>query len=191
MRSRIVGRRKVPAKNLKPHPLNWRTHPDHQRAAVTALYEEVGEVRSLTAYVADADKPLGEQAPLTLIDGHGRRDWLPEEILEVEVLDLTDEEARKVLLSLDATAALAGRDDEALAELRRTTQADAAALEALWESLAAADEDTAELLDKAKDDEADAPEQFLILITCRSERHQGELLAQLQKKGLKCKPLMS
>src|SRR5262245_39488631 len=112
-RNRILGHRTVRAADLRPHPLNWRTHPDDQRASLTALLGEVGLTRSVLAYVADADKPahpdpLDAAAPLTLIDGHLRRDTLPGEAVTVEVLDVTDEQARKLLLSMDALAALAG-----------------------------------------------------------------------------------
>jgi hypothetical protein len=35
-----------------------------------------------------------------------------------------------------------------------------------------------------------APEQFLILITCRDERHQVELLGRLHAEGEQCKALL-
>jgi hypothetical protein len=35
------------------------------------------------------------------------------------------------------------------------------------------------------------PEQFLILITCRDEKHQVELLARFQDEGQECKALIS
>ena len=40
--------------------------------------------------------------------------------------------------------------------------------------------------------EADyGPEQFLVLVTCRDEGHQVELLGRFQKEGLECKALLS
>jgi hypothetical protein len=35
------------------------------------------------------------------------------------------------------------------------------------------------------------PEQWLILITCRDERQQVELLARFQAEGLACRALLS
>jgi hypothetical protein len=35
------------------------------------------------------------------------------------------------------------------------------------------------------------PEQFLILVTCRDEQHQVELLSRLQTEGLECRALLS
>ena len=35
------------------------------------------------------------------------------------------------------------------------------------------------------------PEQFLLLVTCRDEKHQVELLERFQGEGLPCKVLLS
>src|SRR5262249_52054143 len=100
IRNRIVGHRRVRAGDLVPHEWNFRTHPALQQAALEALYREVGFARSLLAYAL----PDGR---LKLIDGHLRRDLDPDMEVDVEVLDVTEEEARKLLLSIDPLAALA------------------------------------------------------------------------------------
>jgi hypothetical protein len=180
-RNRIVGHRRVRAGELIPHELNWRRHPPEQRAALLALYDEVGFARSLLAYeLADGR--------LQLIDGHLRRDIDPDMLVDVEVLDVTPEEARKLLLSMDSLAGLAESDTAAVAALRQTVDTDAPALADLWRSLAKAEADTNAALDAAA---ATPPEQFLILVECRDEPHQVELLQQLQADGIACKPLIS
>src|SRR5919197_880143 len=98
IRNRIKGHRRVRAGDLVPHELNYRLHPGRQKKALEALYREVGFARSLLAY----ELPDGR---LKLIDGHLRRDLTPDMEVDVEVLDLTDEEARTLLLSLDPLAA--------------------------------------------------------------------------------------
>jgi hypothetical protein len=35
------------------------------------------------------------------------------------------------------------------------------------------------------------PEPWLVLVTCRDEKHQLELLARFQAEGLPCKALLS
>ena len=50
IRNRIKGHRRIRAGDLVPHEWNYRTHPDMQRAALLALYHEVGFARSLLAY---------------------------------------------------------------------------------------------------------------------------------------------
>ena len=100
IRNRIKGHRRVRAGELVPHEFNFRLHPEGQRAALEALYNEVGFARSLLAY----ELPDGR---LKLIDGHLRRDLDPDMEVDVEVLDVNDEEARALLLSIDPLAALA------------------------------------------------------------------------------------
>src|SRR5229473_5005813 len=100
MKSRIIRHVRVKAKELVPHELNFRTHPDAQRAALQALYDEIGFARSLLAY----ELPDGR---LKLIDGHLRASLDPEQTVEVEVLDVDDVEARKLLLGIDPLALLA------------------------------------------------------------------------------------
>src|SRR5947207_11929499 len=105
IRNRIKAHRRIRAGDLIPHELNWRRHPDDQRAALRALYDEVGFARSLLAY----ELPDGR---LKLIDGHLRRDIDPDMEVDVEVLDVTDEEARTLLLSIDPLAALAEQQEQ-------------------------------------------------------------------------------
>src|SRR5260370_31937415 len=103
IRNRIKAHRRVRAGDLVAHELNWRTHPQRQREALAALYGEVGFARSLLAY----ELPDGR---LKLIDGHLRRDLNPDMLVDVEILDVTDDEARNLLLSMDSPAGLAETD---------------------------------------------------------------------------------
>src|SRR6185369_17034939 len=86
IRNRIKSHRRVRAGDLLPHEWNFRVHPDLQRAALQALYEQIGFARSLLAY----ELPDGR---LKLIDGHLRAAMDPEQTVEVEVLDVNDREA--------------------------------------------------------------------------------------------------
>jgi len=99
IQSRIIGHRKVKASELVPHELNPRVHSSEQRQALKALYEKIGFARSLLAY----ELPDGR---LKLIDGHLRQSMDPDMEVEVEVLNVNDEEARALLLSIDPLAAL-------------------------------------------------------------------------------------
>src|SRR6516165_3896724 len=105
IRNRIKGHRRVRAGDLVPHELNFRLHPDRQRAALQALYADIGFARSLLAY----ELPDGR---LKLIDGHLCRDLDPDMEVDVEVLDVTDDEARTLLLSIDPLAALAEEQEQ-------------------------------------------------------------------------------
>jgi hypothetical protein len=181
IRNRIKEHRRVRAGDLVPHEQNWRNHPDVQREALQALYAEVGFARSLLAY----ELPDGR---LKLIDGHLRQEMAPDMLVDVEVLDVNDAEARKLLLSMDSVAGLAEPDCEIVAQLQQVTQADSPVLTDLWRSLAQNEAATREALAEAV---KPPPEQFLILIECRDEKHQVELLPKLEAQGLSCRALVS
>jgi hypothetical protein len=188
VRNRIVRHVRVRAGDLVPHELNARRHPHAQREALAALYREVGFARSLLAY------PLPD-GRLKLIDGHLRRDLSPDMEVEVEVLDVNDVEARKLLLSIDPLAALAEHDSSTLAELRNLTTTDSDALANLWRSIDAAGaavDQTLEDVSRRKPAAPPAvPEQYLILVECPGEAEQLALLERFQREGLSCRALLS
>ena len=99
IRNRIKCHRKVRAGDLVPHEWNFRSHPFAQKAALSSIYQEVGFARSLLAF----ELPDGR---LKLIDGHLRRDRDPDMLVDVEILDVTEDEARKLLLTIDPLAAI-------------------------------------------------------------------------------------
>jgi hypothetical protein len=139
LKNRIVARRRAHAAELRPHPHNPRTHSAAQRAALNAIVAEVGLARSVLAYVADADKHLGADAPLTLIDGHLRQEELRAAEVEVEVLDVTYAEAYKLLLTLDPLVQMAEYDRRALDRLRDGVRTESNDLAALWAGIAERD----------------------------------------------------
>jgi hypothetical protein len=196
LKNRIVAHRRVRAAELRPHPRNPRTHSPAQRAALNAILAEVGLARSVLAYVADADKPLGDAAPLTLIDGHLRKTELHDAEMEVEVLDVTDAEAEKLLLTLDPLTALAGYDEEALDHLRQRVQTESNDLAALWHAIA--DQDAAAMgalrrqgAPEKRRPREEVPEEFFVLVRCADEKEQVALLKRFRREGLQCEAKMS
>jgi hypothetical protein len=181
IRNRIKEHRRVRAGDLIPHEQNWRNHPDLQREALKALYTEVGFARSLLAY----ELPDGR---LKLIDGHLRRELDPDMLVDVEVLDVDDAEARKLLLSMDAVAGLAEADQEVVSQLLQITQSDSPVLAEFWRSLAESEATTRAALEEST---KPLPEKFLIVIECEGEKHQVELLQKLQDQGISCRALVS
>lgn len=129
VRDRVVGLRRVRAGDLAEHPLNWRTHPDKQRRAVRALLGEIGYADALLARETD-------DGVLQIIDGHLRASLDPDQLVPVLVLDLDEEEAEKLLLTLDPLAALAEADPRPLAELLARTDSSSAAVRDLLQDLA-------------------------------------------------------
>jgi hypothetical protein len=181
VRNRIKGHRRVRAGDLVPHEFNFRLHPEQQKAALQALYEEVGFARSLLAY----ELPDGR---LKLIDGHLRRDLDPDMEVDVEILDVNDDEARALLLSIDPLAALAQTQEQIHQRLLEITPTDHEELKAAWQAKA---EDFFAGLSPSTAPVIACPAQYLILITCRDEKQQVELLGRFDSEGLECKALVS
>jgi hypothetical protein len=182
IRNRIKGHRRVRAGDLVPHELNFRLHPEQQRAALQALYREVGFARSLLAY----EMPEGR---LKLLDGHLRRDLDPDMLVDVEVLDVNDDEARALLLSIDPLAALAETQEQLHNRLLELTPTDSAELQSAWEAATRACLEAPARADRPQ--VTALPEQYLLLVTCRDENHQVELLTRFQAEGLDCRALLS
>ena len=181
-RNRIARHVRVRAGDLVPHELNPRVHSDAQKRALEMLYDEIGFARSLLAY------PLAD-GRLKLIDGHLRAAMSPDQEVEVEVLDVSDAEARALLLAIDPLAQLAGYDAATLDQLRGLVEADSAAIKSLWQTLQEASERTKRALSRP---EAEAMvEQYFVLVECADEEQQRELLARFHEEGLTCQAKMS
>jgi hypothetical protein len=95
IRDRIRELRRARASDLLRNPKNWRRHPKAQADALRGLLAEVGY----------ADALLVRELPdarLMIIDGHLRAETTPDALVPVLVLDVTEEEADKILLTLDS-----------------------------------------------------------------------------------------
>jgi hypothetical protein len=124
---------------------------------------------------------------LKLIDGHLRRDLDPDMEVDVEVLDVNDEEPRKLILSIDRLAALAQTQRELHERLMKITPTKSPELEAAWQAAA-----TAAFTEQPPAGRVESiPAQFLILVTCRDEKEQVELLGRFSGESLTCKALVS
>ena len=128
IRDRIKSLRRVKASDLIANPRNWRTHPQEQQDALRGVLADVGY----------ADALLVREAPegLMLIDGHLRAGLDPEAKVPVLVLDVTAEEADKIMLTLDPLAAMAEADQQRLGELLHDVQVESEAVQALLDGLA-------------------------------------------------------
>jgi hypothetical protein len=114
----------VPARDLLTNPKNWRRHPKEQVAALRGLLDEIGYADALLA----RELPNGG---LELIDGHLRKETTPDQILPVLILDVTEAEADKILLTLDPLAAMAESDSERIESLLETVQTSTEAVQDL------------------------------------------------------------
>jgi hypothetical protein len=145
IRDRIKEFRRVRAADLRPNPKNWKTHPDRQRDALRGLLAEIGFAGAVLA------REL-EGGSLELIDGHLRAETTPEMLLPVLVLDVTAEEADKLLATFDPLGDMAEPDDVALDDLLKGIDTENDALKELLEDLRT--EDDEELPDEEEWSEA-------------------------------------
>ena len=129
IRDRIKRFDRVRCADLIPNPLNWRQHGEDQKAAMTGILAEVGMVDALLV------REIGD-GTYEIIDGHMRADMLPNEELPVLVLDVTPEEATKILLTFDPIAGLASANAANLDALLRDVEFSDAALQAMVANLA-------------------------------------------------------
>lgn len=120
IRDRVRELRYVPAAELRAHERNWRRHPARQRDALRSALERIGFASAVLAYES------GDE--LKLIDGHLRADLCADAEVPVLVLDVTDEEADKLLAILDPIGHLAGKDEQKLAALLDAADLDVTAL---------------------------------------------------------------
>jgi ParB-like chromosome segregation protein Spo0J len=184
-RDRVKELRRVKASELRRHPDNWRLHNDGQRNALVAMIEDIGFATAALAF----ENANGE---LQLIDGHLRTDLAADAEIPVLILDVDENEARSLLVSLDPLAAMAGADAEQLARLLDAQPLPIGADE-LLATLQQIAQNVAETLDAA-DEEADEkevniPETFQVVAACDDEASQRELYERLIADGYACKLL--
>lgn len=185
IRDRIRELRRVRAGDLRPNPRNWRVHPQRQREALRGILAEIGYADALLA----RELPDGS---LELIDGHLRAETTPDCLVPVLVLDVSEEEAAKLLAVLDPLAGLAETDTEALADLAAELDLQSPVLRDLLEEMTeegtscggkdAADGD-------ALSQPAILPESFQVVVECRDEEEQRAVYERLAAEGYTCRLL--
>lgn len=111
LKNRIVGYDSKPAKDFRLHPLNPKTHPPVQQKAVAAILEEVGWVKGVienrrTGFIVDGEARILESLKLN-----------PDEVIPYTIIDVTEEEEKKILAFLDYIAGLAIIETDKLNEL--------------------------------------------------------------------------
>jgi hypothetical protein len=129
IRDRIKELRRVKASELFASPRNWRTHPKAQQDALLGILEDVGYADALLA----RELPDGS---LELVDGHLRAETTPDQEVPVLVLDIDEDEAKKLLAVLDPMAAMAECNPDALGSILAEIGTESDALQAMLDDLA-------------------------------------------------------
>lgn len=128
IRNRIKELRMVKASELMPNPKNWRTHPHKQKDALRDILQEVGFSGAVIARQVENGK-------YELVDGHLRAETSLNQEIPVLVVDLTQDEADKILATHDPLGAMAGTDYKKAEELFASIATDSEALAAMMQEM--------------------------------------------------------
>ena len=181
IRDRIKDFRRVRADSLRPHPRNWRTHPQAQQDALRGVLAEIGYADALvTRELADGS--------LELLDGHLRAELTPEQMVPVLVLDVSEAEALKLLVTLDPLAAMAETNAEVLRGLIDDVTTDNAAVRGLLDSLASENPLARDLREQPLE-EVTIPASFQVVVQCDDEAQQRSVFERMTAEGFKCRVL--
>lgn len=181
IRDRIRELRRVKAADLRPHPRNWRVHPQSQRDALQGVLAEIGYADALLA------RPLADGS-LELLDGHLRAETTPDMEVPVLIVDLDDAEAAKLLTLLDPLASLAETDTNALASLLADVETENEAVQRLLDDLLAERQPNIERVAEPRP-EVLVPESFQVVLECESEDQQRAVYERMTSEGFACRLL--
>jgi hypothetical protein len=106
----------------------------------------------------------------------------------VLVLDVTSEEAAKLLLVIDALAEMAGADAGRLSALLKQVRTGNAAVQSVLDRLAEQWTSPAEAASKSQN-WPDVAHAYQLVVDCGDEARQEELYERLTSEGFKCRVL--
>ena len=128
--NRIVGTGEEPPEQLMANPFNWRIHPKVQQEALEGALDQIGWVQQIVV-----NRRTGH-----VVDGHLRVTLAMrrnEASVPVLYVDLSEDEERLALATLDPISAMAAADDVKLGELLAQVEVQEAGLAALLQDLKA------------------------------------------------------
>lgn len=182
IRDRIKEFRRVKASQLRPHPKNWRTHPQAQRDALRGVLAEIGYAGALLA----REMPDGA---LELIDGHLRAETTPEAEVPVLILDLDEREAAKLLALHDPLAGMAEANGKVLTDLLGQVETENDAVQAMLDEMLAEPEASPAEPELELGKDIAIPEAYQVVIECRDETQQQSVFERMTQEGYTCRLL--
>ena len=177
---RVIGTEEIPVAALTRFPGNARQHAD---ADLRASVKRLGQYRSIVVRKHDGG--------MTILAGNGTADALAatgHETARVELVECTDDEARRINLADNRLSDIATDDKDALAELLSYLDGD-------YLGTGFTEDDVNKLIeppDPGGDaDVDDINVSYGVIIDCGSEDEQLRLLERLGSEGLSCRALMT
>jgi hypothetical protein len=181
MKDRVKELRRVPASELRANPKNWRRHPPSQEAALRGVLEDIGFADAVIARETDDG--------LELIDGHLRQEVMGDQVIPVLIVDVTEEEADKMLLTYDPLAMMAEADGKALRDLMENLTIPSASVREMLAGLiedggpsGTGTDNTTVILDQAVQLK---PQREYVIVMCDTDEEFGMLIEHLQLKRVR------
>jgi len=180
IRNRIVAHENADVSQIIFNANNWRVHPKFQKDSLESVLKRVGWVKDVIINSTTGN----------LIDGHLRcliADANHEKTVPATIVELSEEEEKLMLASLDPISQMAVADKEKLQELMLTMRNDDEAIERMMQEIAKKEK----LAFNEREGLSNIEEQYMILVECQSEEEQASVLQQLTEKGISCRALIS
>ena len=178
--NRIVGEGMVAAGELLPHWQNWRRHPARQAEVLAQTLGGVGWVQRVIV-----NRRSGR-----MLDGHLRAELARKQGEETPVpvvyVDLSEDEERAVLATLDPIAGMAIADEETLAGLVRSIE-DADLRSVAGEMAQTMGAQVGDGVGREPGAGFSYREQYGVIVVCADEAHQKTVYDDLVAAGLTCK----
>ena len=131
-------------------------------------------MRGILEDIGFADAMIARETPdgLELIDGHLRQEVMGDQVVPVLIVDVTEEEADKMLLTLDPLAMMAHADTDQLLQLLRDTQFADKAVNDMLEAVANGERDVMPMLGEELDESLADGVQLCRCEDCGHEHHK-------------------
>lgn len=180
--NRIVGHGEKPASEFNLNPLNWRKHPDAQRAALREILAKIGWVTGVIENVTTGN----------LIDGHARVgeaiEAAPSTVIPFTQVKISESEEKEILLLLDPIGSMATADEEILRSLLEIVGIESEKLLAALDSIEGID--LSSVIPESpnlNDPSFNYQSQYGVIVICDDEDHQKRVFDDLSAAGHKVK----
>lgn len=145
-KNRIIRQETVPISDIVPNVKNWRKHPPKQQKHVKGSLDNLGWIRSVLVNLRTSDEwEIPYRNKKTVIDGHLRLDLAlrnGEDKIPVEYVDLTPDEEKIALASIDPLTAMAEADSKMFEDLMISIDTEIPEIQDLLSDISTSFEDT-------------------------------------------------
>ncbi|HKJ76507.1 MAG TPA: ParB N-terminal domain-containing protein [Gammaproteobacteria bacterium] len=174
--NRIIGEGAEAPDQLLANPQNYRRHPKTQKDALAGALDEIGWIQRV----------IVNQRTGQMVDGHARVELAiarGEPAVPVVYVDLSEEEERIAIATIDPIAGLAYHDEEQLGELLSQVSAESEDLQAFLDGLGPEGGDGA---GGGEGESPPASERLVVVVEVSTGADQAAIIERLKSEGYDC-----